>query len=149
MSEHKAKIAWERTGDDFSVRAYTRDHTWTFEGGEVVRASAAPAYLGSETHVDPEEALVASLSSCHMMTFLYIASMKKYVIDSYSDSAVGHVEKNDAGKLAVTRIVLRPDIQFSGEKIPTAEEIAAMHDGAHAECFIANSITASVVVEPA
>ena len=149
MSTHNAKIAWQRTGDDFSYKSYTRDHTWTFEGGEVVQASAAPGYLGSEKRVDPEEGFVASLSSCHMLTFLYIASMKKFVIDSYTDNAVGHMEKNEAGKLAITRVALRPSIQFSGATIPTAAEIEAMHHTAHSECFIANSVTTDVVVEPA
>jgi len=147
MSEHKAHIAWQRTSDDFTYDAYTRDHTWTFEGGEVVKASAAPSYLGSENRVDPEEALVAALSSCHMLTFLAIAAKKRLTVDCYIDQAVGFMGKNEAGKLVITRTILRPDIKFSGEKIPTPEQIDKMHHLAHQECFIANSVITEISIE--
>ncbi len=147
MSEHTAHIEWKRTSNDFSYDAYSRDHTWAFEGGETVKASAATAYMGSENRVDPEEALVAALSSCHMLTFLAIAARKRLIVDSYTDHAVGIMEKNDAGKLAVTRAILRPDIRFSGDKIPTDEQIAKMHRLAHQECFIANSVTTEISIE--
>jgi organic hydroperoxide reductase OsmC/OhrA len=148
MSEHTANIAWKRTSDDFSYDAYSRDHTWSFPSGDVVRASAAPAYLGAENRVDPEEAFVAALSSCHMLTFLAIAARKRMIVDDYSDHAVGFMEKNDGGKLAVTRVVLHPDVRFSGDRIPTDEQLAKMHHLAHQECFIANSVTTRITIEP-
>jgi organic hydroperoxide reductase OsmC/OhrA len=98
MSEHKMTLKWERGGAEFSYQKYPRDHTWIFDGGHTMTATAAPAYLGNPANVDPEEAFVASLSSCHMLTFLTIASKQKFVLDSYEDEAVGHMEKNADGK---------------------------------------------------
>src|SRR5262249_49109355 len=118
MSEHKAKVSWARNGADFGYKSYPRDHTLSFEGGVEVPASAAPAYLGNANRVDPEKAFVASLSSCHMLTFLALASNKGFVVDTYEDNAVGHVEKNANGKLAVTRVELHPTITYSGAKQP-------------------------------
>jgi len=146
MSEHKAKITWKRTSDDFRYDNYNRDHDWAFEGGVQVPASAAAAYLGSAERVDPEESFVASLSSCHMLTFLAIAAKKRMVVDSYVDEAVGFMKKNERGKLAVTHVELRPQIVFSGEKIPTSEQIEKMHHLSHEECFIANSVTTQIDV---
>ena len=97
MSEHKVTLKWERGGAEFSYQKYPRDHTWRFDGGHTMAATAAPAYLGNPAHVDPEEAFVASLSSCHMLTFLAIACKQQFVIDSYEDEAVGHLEKNFDG----------------------------------------------------
>src|SRR5246500_1326179 len=94
MSEHTATVEWKRETPDFGYQTYNRDHNWTFDGAITVRASATPAYLGSATCVDPEEAFVASLSSCHMLTFLAVAAKKKFVLDSYEDEAGGHLEKN-------------------------------------------------------
>lgn len=149
MSEHKANVSWARNGADFSYKTYPRDHVWRFPNGIEVAASATPAYLGNPQRVDPEATFVAALSSCHMLTFLAIASMKGFVIDSYSDDAVGHLEKNAAGKMAVTRVDLHPAIAFSGTKQPTPADLDAMHDKAHKECFIANSVTTDVrVVAP-
>jgi organic hydroperoxide reductase OsmC/OhrA len=147
MSEHKATIAWTRQTADFTYQTYNRDHDWTFDAGVTVRASAAPAYLGSESCVDPEEAFVASLSSCHMLTFLAIAAKKRLVVDRYQDHAVGILDKNDAGRLAVVRVTLRPEVTFSGETTPTPDELQRLHDQAHHACFIANSVTTEVVVE--
>jgi organic hydroperoxide reductase OsmC/OhrA len=146
MSEHKATITWKRTTDDFRYENYNRDHEWKFEGGVQVPASAAVAYLGSPHHVDPEEAFVASLSSCHMLTFLAIAARKRLTVDSYEDHAIGYMEKNEQGRLAVTRVELRPKIAFSGDKHPTPEQIDKMHHSSHKECFIANSVMTEVVV---
>ena len=109
-------------------------------------ATAAPAYLGNPANVDPEEAFVASLSSCHMLTFLAIACKQKFVLDSYDDDAVGYMEKNAQGKLAITRVELRPKIKFSAEKQPSPEELEKMHHAAHENCFIANSVTTEVTV---
>ena len=147
MSEHHAKIAWKLATDSFDYKTYNREHRWELPGGETVRASAAPAFLGKPEFVDPEEALVASLSACHMLTFLAIASMKKFVVDSYDDDAVGYLEKNEAGKSAITRVVLRPAIVFSGDKLPSQEDLDWMHEKAHKECFIANSVTTEIIVE--
>src|ERR1700675_2161092 len=123
MSEHKAAIKWSRNGTDFGYKNYNRDHVWRFDNGIEVPASAAPAYLGNPQRVDPESAFVAALSSCHMLTFLALASNKRFVIDSYVDQAVGHVNKNADGKLAVTRVELRPEITFSGATLPTKADL--------------------------
>jgi organic hydroperoxide reductase OsmC/OhrA len=148
MSEHKAMIDWERETPDFAYETYDRDHDWIFDAGVTVRASANPAYLGSETCVDPEEAFVASLSSCHMLTFLAIAARKRYVLDGYRDEAVGVLAKDAAGRLAVTRVTLRPQVRFGGDKLPGPEELRQLHEQAHHACFIANSVRTEIVVEP-
>ena len=148
MSEHKVLVEWSGDREDFSYQTYTRNHSWNFEGGSRVEASAAPGFLGDESRVDPEEALVASLSSCHMLTFLAVAAKKRYVVDSYTDDAVGFMEKNTEGKLAITRVVLRPRIVFSGERRPMTEQVDELHHIAHVECFIANSVKTEIVVEP-
>lgn len=148
MSEHAVHVDWQRTTDDFAYETYTRNHCWTFvEKGITVPASAAPAFLGEGGHVDPEEALVASLSSCHMLTFLVVAAKKRFVVDRYTDDAVGVLAKNDEGRWAVTRVALRPQIVFGGDVQPTSEQIEDMHRLAHEQCFIANSVRTEVVVE--
>lgn len=147
MSEHKATVEWNRGTEPFSYETYNRDHIVIFDGGVRMPASAAPAYRGNPGHVDPESALVAALSSCHMLTFLAIAAKKQFVVDGYRDQAVGFLEKNAKGKLAVTRVILRPKVTFGGMTPPTPEQIAGLHERAHAECFIANSVTTEVTVE--
>lgn len=147
MSEHRVTVSWERTTDDFEYDTYSRSHTWEFENGHVVPASSAPDFLGSKDRVDPEEAFVAALSSCHMLTFLAIAAKKRLVVDDYVDSAVGFLEKNDDGKLAMTRVILRPAVKFS--EPPAPEVIEKMHHKAHENCFIALSVKTDVTVEPA
>ena len=149
MSEHKATISWTRGGKDFAYESYSRDHTWRFDGGVEVAGSAAPAYLGNPANVDPEEAFVASVASCHMLTFLAIAARRRFVVDGYEDAAVGHMEKNAEGKLAVTRVDLHPKITFAGEKRPSPDEIAHLHELAHENCFIANSVRTEITVEGA
>ena len=146
MSEHKATLRWQRGDVEFSYQKYPRDHTLSFDGGHTMTATAAPAYLGNPANVDPEEAFVGSLSSCHMLTFLAIACKQKFVLESYEDEAVGHMEKNAEGKLAITRVELHPKIKFSGEKQPTSEELEKLHHGAHDNCFIANSVKTEVTV---
>jgi organic hydroperoxide reductase OsmC/OhrA len=145
MSEHKATIKWSRDGKDFTYKTYSRDHVWVVNGNEIP-ASAAPAYFGNPNRVDPEAAFVAALSSCHMLTFLALASNKGFVVDGYQDEAIGRLEKNAAGKLAITRVELRPKITFGGTKQPTAADLDWLHDKAHKECFIANSVTTEVHV---
>jgi organic hydroperoxide reductase OsmC/OhrA len=148
MSEHRATVTWQRTSQDFSYEGYNREHDWTFDGGIQVRASAAPTYRGKPEYVDPEEALVAALSSCHMLTFLAIAARRRFVVDTYEDDAIGHLDRNAAGKLAVTRVTLSPRIRFGGDNRPTADELAKLHALAHEECFIANSVLTEVTVKP-
>jgi organic hydroperoxide reductase OsmC/OhrA len=147
MSEHRVALKWERGGAEFSYQKYPRDHTWIFDGGHTMTATAAPAYLGNPANVDPEEAFVASLSSCHMLTFLAIACKQKFVMDGYVDEAVGHMEKNAESKMAITKVTLKPKITFSGDKNPTAEELDKMHHAAHENCFIANSVKTEITVE--
>ncbi len=148
MAEHRARIDWKRTTEDFSYPAYSRDHSWAFKGGVAVPASAAPKFLGSPDRVDPEDAFVAALSSCHMLSFLAIASRRRYTVDTYEDDAVGYLEPNSEGKLVMTRVILRPKVVFGGEKSPTSEQIDLMHHQAHDECFIANSVKTNVRCEP-
>jgi len=147
MSEHRATVAWRRTTESFDYDAYNRNHEWTFEGGVRVPASAAPDFRGDAERVDPEKALVAALSSCHMLTFLAVCARKRLVVDSYDDDAVGFLEKNAQGKLAVTRVVLRPRVRFGGDGAPSDDELAQLHAKAHHNCFIANSVRTEVTVE--
>jgi organic hydroperoxide reductase OsmC/OhrA len=145
MSTHNATIRWSRGGKDFTYKTYSRDHVWIANGNEIP-ASATPAYLGNPNRVDPEAALVAALSSCHMLTFLALAANKGFVLETYEDAAVGHLEKNAPGKMAITRVELHPKIAFGGPKQPTAADLDWLHDKAHKECFIASSVTTDVRV---
>src|SRR5947208_1589424 len=147
MSEHKITLTWKRGDLAFEYQEYSRDHTWKFDGGHEMQASAAPAYLGNPKLVDPEEAFVASLSSCHMLTFLAIAAKQKFVLDEYVDEAVGHMEKNADGKMAITKVELHPKLKWGADKTPSAEELDKMHHLAHENCFIANSVKTEVTVE--
>jgi|LakMenEpi03Aug12_release.lakeMendotaPanAssembly.Ray.scaffolds.fasta_scaffold210743_2 organic hydroperoxide reductase OsmC/OhrA len=147
MSEHHATLTWARNGADFGYKEYSRTHLWTFpRSGQTVKAAAAPAFLGAEDCVDPEEAYVAALSSCHLLTFLAIASRSGLVVDRYVDHPVGFLEKGDHGKPWLSRIELRPEITFSGEKQPSPEDLASLHDKAHHECFLANSVRTEVTI---
>lgn len=147
MSEHKVTLTWACGGAPFEYQKYPRNHSWKFDGGHEMTATAAPAYLGDPKNVDPEEAFVASLSSCHMLTFLAIACKQKFALAEYVDEAVGYMEKNAEGRLAITRVTLKPKITWSGDKQPTAEELDKMHHAAHDNCFIANSVKTEVTVE--
>ena len=146
MSEHKATIVWARNGADFGYKTYPRDHAWRFDNGIEIPGSAAPAYLGNPDRVDPEGAFVAALASCHMLTFLALASNRGFVVDSYEDGAVGHLGKNANGKMAVIRVDLHPQITFSGAKLPAQTDLDWLHDKAHKECVIANSVNTEVHV---
>lgn len=147
MSEHKASISWTRGGAEFTYQTYPRDHTWSFDGGHTMTATSAPAYLGNPAHVDPEEAFVAALSSCHMLTFLAIACKQRFVLDAYEDEAVGVMEKNAAGRIAITRVELNPKLTWGGDRKPTTDELERMHHLAHENCFIANSVKTEVTVK--
>ena len=149
MSEHTARLSWSRRGHDFTYETYSRDHMLEFENGQRSLASSAPGFVGNPEALNPETLLVGSLSSCHMLTFLAVAAKRGYVVDAYEDAASGLLDKNAEGKMAITRITLRPKVQFSGTKQPDAAELAKLHERAHANCFIGSSIRAEVVVEPA
>lgn len=150
MSEHKARITWDLAGADFAHGKFSREHTWTFDGGATVLASASPAVvrppLSNPAGVDPEEAFVASLSSCHMLTFIYLAYRAGFEVQHYEDEAVGTMTKNDKGVPWVSRVVLAPKIVY-GSKRPTAEEEEGLHHRAHDECFISNSVKTEIVVQ--
>ena len=152
MSNHKATIRWQRTSDEFLKGKYSREHTWEFDGGAVVQASPSPAVVpapfSNAAHVDPEEAFVASLSSCHMLTFLYLAGRKGFQVDSYADEAVGVITKNERKVPWVSTVTLNPRIVFSGAKLPTRAEQEHLHHESHEQCFIANSVKTEVIVEP-
>lgn len=146
MSDHRANLRWRRETPDFDYQSYSRDHAVTFKNGETVTMSASPTYRGSAQAIDPEEMLVASIASCHMLTFLAIAARQKLVIDSYEDDAVGVLEKNADGKLAITRVTLRPKVKFSGGG-PDADSLKDMHHQSHEACFIANSVTCDITID--
>ena len=148
MSEHKVKISWQNKGTDFSYAAYDRTHTWEFEGGKTIQASAAPEYMGKIDFINPEEALAASLSSCHMMTFLFVCSKKKYIVETYQDDSKAILAKNENNKMAVTELYLYPKVTFRGENQPSNEMIDVLHEKAHEECFIANSVLTKIIIEP-
>lgn len=152
MSEYCAKVVWNRADDEnFTDDKYSRDHQWLFDGGISFTASASPSVIPapyvSESSVDPEEAFVASLSSCHMLFFLAFAAKKQFVVDDYTDNAVGVLGKNSEGKISMTRITLRPQVSFSGLCMPSEEQIQLLHDKAHQHCYIANSVRSEVVIE--
>jgi organic hydroperoxide reductase OsmC/OhrA len=151
MSEHKATIKWTHSQGDFLKGAYSREHTWTFDGGMTVAASSSPAAVrvpfSNPANVDPEEAYVASLSSCHMLTYLYLAGRKGFEISSYEDEAVGVMTKNERGIPWVSSVVLHPRIQYAGSKTPTREEEDQLHHAAHEQCFIANSVKTDIKVD--
>ena len=151
VSEYVATIRWQRGDQDFTDDNYSRAHEWHFDGGLTVAASASPDIvplpMSVAENVDPEEAFVASLSSCHMLFFLSIAAASGFVIDDYTDAAIGHMEKDAEGKTAITKVVLRPCVSYSGERIPERAKIENMHDRAHKLCFIANSVKTEIVTE--
>ncbi len=145
--EHHATILWRRTSESFTYDSYNRAHEWRFHS-VTVPASAAPGFRGDATMVNPEEAFVASLSSCHMLTFLALAAKKRFSLDSYTDEAVGYLEKNDKGRLAVTRVLLRPQVQWSQGISVSPADLDSLHHQAHEGCFIANSVKTDITVEP-
>jgi organic hydroperoxide reductase OsmC/OhrA len=151
MHTYEARVAWKRNGAKFTDLRYSRGHEWMFDGGVTLPASSSPSSVPAPYSVveavDPEEALVAAASSCHMLTFLYLAAKRGFVVDTYEDDAFGVMEKNAQGKLAITRITLRPKIEFAAGKTPAAPELEALHHSAHEECYIASSIKSEVVVE--
>lgn len=148
MTEHKVTVNWKRETPTFDYEAYDRTHTIRYEGGIEVKSSSAPQYTGNPAYVNPEEAFTASLSSCHMLTFLAIASKSGYVVDAYEDHPVGIMGKNTAGKTAMTQVRLNPKVIFSGDRIPDEEKFRQLHHKAHANCIIANSVVTPIEVNP-
>jgi organic hydroperoxide reductase OsmC/OhrA len=150
MSQHRATISWKGTGTDFIHGKYSREHTWSFDGGVVVPGSASPAVVAAPwsnaANVDPEEAFVAAVSSCHMLTFLYVASKAGFQVDSYDDEAIGTMTKNERGTPWVSSVTLQPKIHYGGSKPPSPTEEAHLHHEAHEQCFIAQSIKTEVTV---
>jgi organic hydroperoxide reductase OsmC/OhrA len=150
MSEHTATVVWQRGDQPFTDNAYSRAHRWVFDGGATIEASAAPDVvplpMSVAENVDPEEAFVASLASCHMLFFLSLAAKKGYVVDSYTDAALGYTGKNSEGRIAVTKVILEPKVSFVGDQVPTAGELEKLHHRAHDLCFIANSVKTEIAV---
>ena len=151
MSDHRASIHWSFLGGNFLKGRYSREHTWTFDGGVVVPASPSPAAVPTpfcnEANVDPEEAFVASISSCHMLTYLFLASKAGFEITSYDDDAVGTLTKNERGISWVSSVVLRPRIVYGVDRRPTDADEDRLHHAAHEQCFIANSVKTEITVE--
>ncbi len=152
MATYTSTVSWSRKSDErFLDGRYSRAHEWTFDGGARVPASSSPQVVrppfSDPAGVDPEEALVASLSSCHMLFFLDFAKRKGFVVDSYVDEAIGAMSANAEGRVSMTEVVLRPRIVFSGEKRPTAADCSQLHHEAHEACYIANTVKSAVRVE--
>lgn len=152
MSEYTATIRWQRQeSESYIDNKYSRGHEWLFDGGLSVPASASPQVVplpwSVEQNVDPEEAFVAALSSCHMLFFLSIAAKNRFIVDQYIDEAIGIMEKDADNKLSMTRVTLRPKIKFSGDKQPDRARLEKMHHQSHEACFIANSVKTEIVTE--
>jgi organic hydroperoxide reductase OsmC/OhrA len=151
MSQHHATVEWQRHQAKFVDNRYSREHLWKFDGGAEIAASSSPQVVpvpySNAEFVDPEEAFIASLSSCHMLWFLSIAAKHKFVVESYTDRAVGVMSKNEESKLAITSIHLYPQVIFGEDRLPTQEQIEAMHEEAHHSCFLASSVKAAVIIE--
>lgn len=152
MSEYTTEVLWERGEQDFLDKRYSRRHLIRFDGGLEIPGSSSPHVvpvpLSDASAVDPEEAFVASLSTCHMLWFLGLAAKAGFRVDRYVDKAVGVMEKNPEGRIAMTVIRLRPDVAFSGERVPTREDLDRLHHAAHDACYIANSVKSEVRCEP-
>ena len=152
MSHYSAETLWERKDADFLDNRYSRRHLLRFDGGLEVPGSSSPSVvplpMSDASALDPEEAFVSSLSSCHMLWFLTMAVKRKFRVDRYFDAATGVMEKNAEGKVAMTLVTLHPEVTFSGERQPTREELDKLHHDAHEACFIANSVKTEVRCEP-
>jgi organic hydroperoxide reductase OsmC/OhrA len=153
MGEYTANLEWQRDGAVFTDNRFSRAHRWRFDGGADVAGSASPLIVpppqSDPAAVDPEEAFVAAIASCHMLWFLALAARAGFVVDHYRDDAVGIMERIDSGKQAITRVTLRPDIGFSGDEQPSPDELQSLHHKAHENCFIANSVLTEITVEAA
>ncbi len=152
MSTHTATVDWQRGDAEFARGRYSRRHEWRFDGGATIAASPSPdvvpAPWSDASAVDPEEAFVAAISSCHMLWFLSLAADRGFIVDRYEDEAVGTMSRIAPGRHAITEVVLRPRIAFAAGKAATGAEVDALHESAHERCFIANSVKATIRVEP-
>ncbi|MEI2741653.1 MAG: OsmC family protein [Candidatus Competibacter sp.] len=148
MSNFSIELTWRRATPDFDHKTFDRSHVWRLAGAQTVNGSAAPDYSGDPNKSNPEEALLAALSSCHMLTFLTIAALKKLVVDSYEDEPLAELGKNDKGKIMVSRLTLRPKVVFGGDNIPDPAAVRELHRKAEENCFIGNSLLSPVEVEP-
>jgi organic hydroperoxide reductase OsmC/OhrA len=151
MPTHKARISWQSSGANFLKGQFSREHAWNFDGGATVPASSSPAVVpppgSNPACVDPEEAYVASLASCHMLTFLYLAGRQGFNVRSYEDDAEGLTSRDERGRIWVSTVTLRPTIVYDGPKQPNADETRQLHQHAHEQCFIANSVKTVIKVE--
>lgn len=141
-------LDWQRTTPDFDHKTFDRSHTWRLAGGQVVQGSAAPDYSGNPDMSNPEEALLAALSSCHMLTFLTIAALRKLTVDRYEDEPLAELGKNEQGKIMVSRLTLRPLVIFSGIHLPDASTVNELHRKAKENCFVGNSLRSEMVLNP-
>ena len=152
MAEYRATIRWTLGSGEFLKGRFSREHTWTFDGGATVPASASPGVVpapySNPAGVDPEEAFVAAIASCHMMTYLHVASRAGFVVERYEDEAVGVLRKNERGAIWVAAVTLHPRIAYGGDEHPSAEDEHRLHELAHEQCFIANSVKTEIMVEP-
>ena len=151
MSDHRATIRWVYAGGDFLKGMYSREHAWIFDGGVTVPASPSPSVVptpySNEAHVDPEEAFVAAIASCHMLTFLFVAARAGIRIERYEDEAVGTMTRNEQGVPWVSTVVLTPRITYAGASQPAEAQVELLHHAAHEQCFIANSVKTTIVVQ--
>ncbi|MCW9708427.1 OsmC family protein [Fodinibius salsisoli] len=152
MAHYNSTIRWQRNGATFTDNRYKRSHEWHFDGGEIVKASSSPEVvpvpLSDPAAVDPEEAFIASLSSCHMLWFLSIAAKHGFIIDRYQDKAEGLMAKNDSDRLAITQVTLHPEVTYLKDSAPGIKENMDMHHEAHEQCFIANSVHTEIQIKP-
>ena len=150
--EYTATVTWQRAGAKFTDNKYSRAHEWAFDGGTVVPASSSPSVvplpMSNAAAVDPEEAFVAALASCHLLFFLFHAAKQGFVVERYEDAVAGQMGKNAEGRIAMLKVALRPRVTWSGQKRPSAAENEAMHHRSHEDCYIANSVKCEVAVEP-
>lgn len=149
--KHVAKILWQKqSAEAFTDGRYHRSHQWQFDGGIHMKASSSPEVIpvpmSDASAVDPEEAFVAALSSCHMLFFLSIAAGKKYIVEEYTDSAEGTMSKDDNGRVVMDKVVLNPIVKFSGNNIPTLQQITLIHEQSHARCYLANSVRSQIII---
>ncbi len=148
MPENQVTIQWRRATPDFDYKTFDRTHDWCFSGGQILQGSSAPAFSGNPALANPEEGLVAALSSCFMLTFLSIAALKHWVVNSYEDQAGCELGKNAKGKTMISRLILRPKVVFSGDRQPDPAALVELYSKAKENCFVSNSLCAEVVIEP-
>jgi len=148
MASYSIGLSWRRATPDFEVKTFNRDHVWHLAGNQTVQGSAAPDYSGNPEMSNPEEALLAALSSCHMLTFLAIAALRKLVVDCYEDEPVAELGKNEKGKVMVAWMTLRPQVTFGGDTIPDEDAVRELHRKAKENCFVGNSLLSQVTLEP-